>query len=333
MKPSSLFQLFSVCCIAACQMKNATHSEILEKSSPALDSIIDAHFKMDTIATGLVWSEGPLWLEKENKLLFSDVPNNTIYQWTETNGKSVYLTPSGYTDTVARGGETGSNGLLTDSEGRLILCQHGNRQMARMEAPLEKPEARFLSLANKYEGKRFNSPNDAVYDHKGNLFFTDPPYGLEKNMDDPKKEIAFQGVYRLDTNGMVTLLVDSISRPNGIALFPDGKKIIIANSDPIKPFWYLYDVTEQGMLTNGRLFYQPTGYQEKLPGLPDGLKIDNDGNVFASGPGGIWIFNKDGKWLGRIRLKDPVANCALSGNQKVLFVTNKSRVLRIKLRD
>lgn len=333
MKTGCSWLLFSFCCMAGCQLQNTTSGYVLEKKDNELDNIVGPRFSIDTIATGLQWSEGPLWLEKENKLLFSDVPNNIIYQWTETIGKSVYLIPSGYTDTVARGGETGSNGLLTDPSGRLVLCQHGNRQVARMEAPLEKPAARFFPLANLYNGKRFNSPNDAVYDQKGNLFFTDPPYGLEKNMEDPQKEIAFQGVYRLDTNGRVTLLVDTISRPNGIAFFPDGKKMIIANSDPLKPYWYLYEVTEQGRLTNGSLFYHPTGSLEKLPGVPDGLKIDKNGNVFASGPGGIWIFNKDGKWLGRIRLQDPVSNCALSVNQKLLFVTNKSRVLRIKLRD
>ncbi|MEO8765282.1 MAG: SMP-30/gluconolactonase/LRE family protein, partial [Ginsengibacter sp.] len=256
----------------------------IERLDPALDKIISADAKPEIIAQGLDWSEGPLWIEARKMLLFSDVPRDTIFKWTEEKGKEVYLTPSGYTDTIKRGGEMGSNGLLTDKNGNLVICQCGNRQMARMEAPLDKPEPKYLPIASHYGGKRFNSPNDAIYNSKGELFFTDPPYGLEKQMDDPKKEISFQGVYKVKQTGEVVLLIDSITRPNGIAFFPGEKKLIIANSDEAKPNWYVYDVSDKDSLYNGRIFYSMDGYDKTLKGLPDGLKIDKNGNVFATGP-------------------------------------------------
>jgi gluconolactonase len=307
----------------------------IEKAAPSLDAIISHAAKAEIIAEGFEWSEGPIWIEKYKMLLFSDVPTNTVYKWTEEKGKEVYLNPSGYTETVKRGGEMGSNGLTTDKDGNLVLCQHGNRQMARMDAPLNKPQAKFISIANLYQGKKFSSPNDAVYNSNGDLFFTDPPYGLEtQGDDDPKKEIPFNGVYKVKKNGDVILLLDSISRPNGLAFFPGEKKMIIANSDPAKPYWYLYDVGEDDSLQNGRIFYDPSAAMGKaVHGLPDGLKIDKKGNVFATGPGGIWIFNSEAKLLGKVTLSDPASNCALSADEKTLYVTNDMSVLRIKLRN
>ena len=304
----------------------------IERIDPALDSIIDADATAEIIAEGFVWSEGTLWIEKENMLLFSDVPTNTIYKWTETKGKEVYLTPSGYTDTIKRGGETGSNGLLLDANGNLVLCQHGNRQMARMDAPINQPAPKFITLADKYQGKRLSSPNDAVYNSAGELFFTDPPYGLESQSDhDPKKELPFNGVYKVKTNGEVILLVDSIPRPNGIAFLPSEQQLIVASSDGKNPNWFIYDV-QGDSLTNGRLFYNNIVAAKGQPGLPDGLKVDKNGNVFATGPGGIWIFNKEGKVLGKLKLGHPTSNCALSPDEKTLYISNHMQVLRFKMR-
>jgi gluconolactonase len=273
-----------------------------------------------------------LWVEKYKMLLFSDVPQNTIYKWTAKNGKEVFLKPSGYTSDVARGGETGSNGLLCDKKGRLVMCQHGDRRMARMEAPLDKPQPNFVTIASKYEGKRVSSPNDACYNSKGELFFTDPPYGLPgRNDNDPAKEIKWNGVYKVKANGDVILLIDSLSRPNGIAFFPGEKKILVANSDPRKPNWYVYDV-DGDKLTNGRIFYSDAGYDRKLPGLPDGLKIDKKGNVFAAGPGGIHFFNDKGKLLGMLKLPDATSNVALSADEKTIYITNNKQVLRLQMR-
>ncbi len=305
---------------------------IIERLDPALDAIIDADAVAEIIADGFDWSEGPLWVESEKMLLFSDVPTNTVYKWTEENGTEIYLQPSGYTGTEpSRSKEPGSNGLLLDRGGNLVLCQHGNRQMAKMDAPLNKPEATFMALADRYDGKRFNSPNDAVYNSAGELFFTDPPYGLPAQNDgDPAKEIAFNGVYKVKQDGEVVLLADSITRPNGIAFFPGEKKLLIACSDPRKPDWYLID--DNDSLTTPILFYSAANEREGLKGLPDGLKIDKNGTVFASGPGGIWIFNSDGKVLGKIKLDEAASNVALSADGKIMYVTNDRYVLRVKMR-
>jgi len=305
----------------------------LEKMDPALDAIISPDAKAEIIADSLDWSEGPLWVEKINALIFSDVPQNIVYKWTAEKGKEVYLTPSGYTDTAKRGGEMGSNGLTLDKNGHLVLCQHGNRQIARMNSSVDNPQPLFTTLAGKYKGMRFNSPNDVIFNSKGEIFFTDPIYGLESKSDnDPKKETPYNGVYKVKTDGTVVLLVDSITRPNGIALTPDEKKLIVACSDPEKPNWYIFDVDDNG-LKNGKLFFSCVGEDKTLPGLPDGFKIDKNGTIFASGPGGIRIFNPEGKMLGRLKLENPASNCALSPDQKTLYITNDMYVLRLKMRD
>jgi len=306
----------------------------IERFDAALDNIISANAKPEIIAEDFEWSEGPLWVEKYNMLLFSDVPMNTIYKWTEANGKEVYLKPSGYTGTEpSLCKEPGSNGLTFDNNGNLVLCQHGNRQMARMDAPLDKPEAKFTTLADKYNGKRFSSPNDAVYNSAGELFFTDPPYGLQTQDDtDAKKEIPFNGVYKLKANGEVMLLVDSITRPNGIALMPGDNKLIVACSDQARPNWYIFDVKGDSV-TNGKIFYSASEEAKTMTGVPDGFKIDKNGNMFATGPGGVYIFNSEGKKLGLIRLHNATSNCALSPDEKTLYITNDMFVLRVKLRD
>lgn len=307
----------------------------VERLDPALDVIISPNAKAEIIADSFDWSEGPLWVEKYHMLLFSDVPQNTVYKWTEEKGKEIYLKPSGYTDTVIkRGGEMGSNGLLLDNNGNLVLCQDGDRQMGRMNSPLDAPKADYTMIADKYDGKRFSSPNDAVYNSKGELFFTDPPYGLEKQADDPKKETSYNGVYKVRTDGKVILLLDSITRPNGIALFPGEKKLLIANSDPAKPNWYIYDVDDTDSLKNGKIFFTSAGSDKSLKGLPDGFKIDKNGTVIASGPGGIWFISSEGKLLGKFKIPDnPASNCSLSADQKTLYVTNDMYILRIKMRD
>jgi len=306
----------------------------LEKYDDALDDIVSKNAKAEIIADGFEWSEGPLWIEKLNMLLFSDVPMNTIYKWTEEKGKEVYLTPSGYTGTEpSKCKEPGSNGLILDLDGNLVLCQHGNRQMARMEAPLAKPEAKFITIADKFNGKRFSSPNDAIINNAGEIFFTDPPYGLQTQDDtDPLKEIKQNGVYKVKKNGEIILLVDTITRPNGLAFLPGEKKLVVACSDPDKPNWYIFDV-QGDSLTNGKIFYSTAGHDKSWKGLPDGFKIDKNGNMFATGPGGVYIFNSEGEKLGLFRFENSTSNCALSPDQKTLYVTNDMYLLRIKLRE
>lgn len=305
----------------------------IERMDPQLDSILSANAVIEILAEGFEWSEGPLWIDKHQMLLFSDVPANTIYKWTEAKGIEMYLKPSGYTGTkpsVCK--EPGSNGLTLDTKGNLVLCQHGDRKVARMNAPLEKPVPRFVTLADNYNGKRFSSPNDAVYSAAGELFFTDPPYGLQTQDDsDPEKEIPYNGVYKVKQDGSVILLVDSLTRPNGLAFFPGDQKLLVACSDPNNPNWYLFDV-QGDSLTHGKIFYSAIEEAKTMNGLPDGLKTDKNGNVFATGPGGVYLFNRDGKKLGMIKLKNPASNCALSSDEKTLFVTNDLYLLRVKLR-
>ena len=306
---------------------------IVERIDSAINGIIDEGAQAEIISEGYEWSEGPVWVESEQMLLFSDVPRDTIFKWTEKNRKEVYLTPSGYSGTTKRGGEMGSNGLLLDAEGRLVLCQHGDRRIARMDAPINSPSPSYTTLADNFQGKKFNSPNDAVYNSKGELFFTDPPYGLEKQDEDPGKEISFQGVYRVNANGTVDLVTDSLTRPNGIAFLPGEKTLLVANSDPAKPNWYAFDIDSNNNIMNGRIFLSAANQPAGTKGLPDGLKVDKNGIVFASGPGGIWIFDSEAKLLGKIKLPDPASNCALTDDGKTLFITNDMYVLRIVLRQ
>ena len=302
----------------------------LESFDSSLNKIVSPGAKAEVIAEGFSWSEGPLWIEGSQTLLFSDVPENKIYKWTAAKGKELYLKPSGYTGEKSRGGSKGSNGLLLNSANELVICQHGNRQIAKMKSPVDHPTADFLTIAAMYKGKKINSPNDAVFNSEGELFFTDPSYGLLKMNDDPDKEIPFNGVYKVKTNGDVVLLIDSISMPNGIALFPGEKKLLVSSTDGAKPNWYVYDINGDS-LSNGKLFYSGAGVKNSKND-PDGLKIDHNGNVFATGPGGIWIFNSTGNLLGKLLLPDAVSNCALSTDEKTLFITSASKVLKFTMR-
>ncbi|MCB0570852.1 MAG: SMP-30/gluconolactonase/LRE family protein [Phaeodactylibacter sp.] len=300
--------------------------------SPKLDEIIDTSARIEVIAEGYEWAEGPLWLESRQMLIWSDVPKNTVYSWKEGEGASVYLQPSGYTSDVERAGETGSNGLLLSPDGKLVLCQHGDRRMALMDAPLDVPKPVFTTIAAQYEGKRFNSPNDAAYDADGYLYFTDPPYGLEKQMDDPAKEIPFQGVYRVSPEGEVALLTDELSRPNGIAFSPDYSRCYVANSDPDRALWMVYELDEHKNFINGRIFFDATSMAGSAPGLPDGMKASRKGIVFATGPGGVWAFTPEGEHLGTISTGQATANCALNADESYLYMTADMYVLRIALK-
>lgn len=314
----------------SCSQQQRTYGNI-EKLDASLDLLIKPGATIEIIADSLDWSEGPLWIETKQMLLFSDIPENAIYKWTEAKGKELYLHPSGYTGIVQRGGEMGSNALLLNADGKLVLCQHGNRQMAMMDAPIDAPAPNFITIADSYQNKKFNSPNDAVYRSNGDLFFTDPPYGLEKNMEDPLKELPYQGVYMVKKNGEVKMLVDSITRPNGIAFLPGEKTLLISNSDDTKPLWYAYDIDANDSLINPRIFFESDATKGK--GGADGMKADRNGNVFATGPGGVWIFNDLAHPIGKIALPGRCSNVALTTDEKTLFITADMYVLRVKMRD
>ncbi len=304
----------------------------IERNDPALDDLVPPDAVLEVLAEGFDWSEGPVWVAEGGYVLFSDIPPNAIYKWKEGEGHSLYLQPSGYTADAPRSGEVGSNGLVLDAQGRLVLAQHGDRRIARLEAPLDAPTPAYATLADRYGGKRFNSPNDLVYRSRGELYFTDPPYGLEQQTDDPAKEIDYQGVYRLGTDGTVTLLTDEHSRPNGIAFSPDEQTLYVANSDPERAIWMAYEVLPNGAITNGRVFFDATPLVEQgLTGLPDGLKIDQHGNLFATGPGGVLIFAPDGTHLGTINTTQATSNCAFGDDGSTLYITADMYLLRIRL--
>ena len=303
----------------------------VEHVSPELSSVISKTASVESIAQGFQFTEGPLWVEKNKMLLFSDVPGNTIYKWTEEKGKEIFVKPAGYTGTAVRSGFVGPNGLIITPDGKLLICQHGDRRVAQMDAWLEAPEAKFITVTDRFDGKRVNSPNDLVLSPNGDMYFTDPSYGLSGNGKGPDREIPFQGVYRMKKSGAVELLVDSIEQPNGIAFFPGRKTMLISNSDNAKKRWYVYDVTSDGKLANGKVFYDVSG--ERGAGGCDGLKIDKNGNVFATGPGGIYILSKAGKLIGKIKVNGLVAaNCAFSADEKTLYITASTQLLRVKMR-
>lgn len=301
----------------------------VERLSPELDRIIDTTSRPEILASGFEWTEGPLWLQSQDMLIFSDIPNNVVYQWTEEDSIKLYLKPAGYTDTTSgREGEQGSNGLLLDAAGNLVLCQHGDRRMARMEAPTGAPAPQFTTLADKYNGKRLNSPNDAVFNSQGDLYFTDPPYGLEKGYEDPDRELDITGVYRLSTEGKLTLIIGDLTAPNGIAFSPDEKKLYVTNSGPgDEGFIMVYAMNSEGSAEDGTIFFRaPSG------GGFDGMKVRQDGIVFATGPGGVYILTGEGEHLGTVLTGQATSNCAFDKSGDYLYITADDYLMRIRLK-
>lgn len=300
----------------------------IERNAPAFDKLIPKDAVIEKIADGFDWSEGPIWVNKDGGyLLASDIPKNSIFKWQEGKEKTLFLKPAGYTGSKERGGEPGSNGLTLDSEGRLTLCEHGDRRVTR----IEKDGKTKTVLVDKYDGKRFNSPNDLCYKSNGDLYFTDPPYGLEKNWDDPARELDFCGVYRLSKDGKLTLLTKEMTRPNGICFSPDEKTLYVANSDPKKAIWMSFPVKADGTLGEGKVFFDATkSVGEEKKGLPDGMKADKDGNLFATGPGGVLVFSPDGKHLGTLATGVATSNCNWGNDGTVLYITADKALARVK---
>jgi gluconolactonase len=305
----------------------------IEMLDPQLSTLIDPQASIEVLTDGFLWSEGPVWVSEGNYLLFSDIPNNRIVKWSAAEGKTTYLKPSGYTGDPTRGGESGSNGLALDAQGHLLLCQHGDRRVARMDAPLSDPAPRFITIASHYDGKRLNSPNDLVFHENGDLYFTDPPYGLEGNVDDPAKELAFQGVYRVTPAGKVTLLTKELERPNGIAFAPDYQTLYVANSHGPRPVWLAFPVRADGTLGSSRVFFDArTMPGPQRPGGNDGMKVDAQGNLFATGPGGVLVFTPGGKHLGTILTGQRTANCAFGDDGMTLYMTADDFLMRVRLK-
>jgi len=297
---------------------------------PRFDSLVPATTTIEKLADGYKWTEGPVWNRTEGYLLFTNIPGNEIVKWREGEGASQFLYPSGYSGTAPfEGREPGANGLTYDAHGRLVLCQHGDRRVGRLNSDKRQVE----TVIDRFEGRRFNSPNDLTFHSNGDLYFTDPIYGLPKGADDPARELDFCGVYRLDRNNHLSLLTREITRPNGIALSPDEKKLYVASSDPERAIWMVYDLTDDGAIINGRVFFDATPLVKAgRKGLPDGLKVDKSGNLFATGPGGVLVFAPDGTHLGTIETGVPTANCAWGEDGSSLFITANTALLRVKLK-
>ena len=289
---------------------------------PRLDSLVPPGATIEKLAEGYVFTEGPVWIRGESRLLFSDVRANAIHQWTDADGASPFIDP------VFEGDREGlrsisSNGLTLDAEGRLVICEHGNRRISRVEA-----DGSRTVLVDSYEGSRLNSPNDATYGSDGSLYFTDPSYGLEGLEESPLRELDFNGVYRLRPDGELELLVRDQTRPNGIALSPDEDILYVANSDENQKVWIAYDLDENGA-SNGRVFYDVN--DQTAPGAADGMTVDLGGNLFATGPGGVWVLSWDGVHLGTIMPGEVVANAAWGDDGQTLYMTASTGVYRIRL--
>jgi len=300
----------------------------IERLDPRFDKLVPMDARIVKLADGFKWSEGPVWIKDGGYVLFSDIPPNTIHRWKDGVGLTRdFIKPSGYTGTKEREGEPGSNGLTVDPQGRLTLCEHGDRRVSRIEK-----DGKKTTLAAKYMGKRLNSPNDLVFHSSGDLYFTDPPYGLEKNWDDPARELDFCGVYRLKKDGTLDLLTKDMTRPNGIMFSPDEKTLYVANSDPKKAVWMSFPVKDDGTIGEGKVFFDSTEWVSKeKPGLPDGLKVDKAGNLFATGPGGVLVFAPDGTHLGTLNTGVPTANCGWGDDGSTLYITANTTLCRIRL--
>jgi len=310
----------------------------LDKLDASIDRIVPAGAKMERVATGFKWTEGPLWIK--DRLYFAEIPSNSIRVWTPGKGVEIFLQPSGYKGSTPYGGpEPGTNGMTLDTRGRLTAAGHAQRDILRLES-LD-PKAQQTILADSYQGKKLNSPNDVVYKSDGSAYFTDPPYGLRTQQDnDPDKQLKVNGVYRIPhalaqkpgsepTRGELQLLVTDLTRPNGIAFSPDEKYLYVNNSQP-KKLWMRYTVKPDGTVGDAKLLYDATA--DNRPGVPDGMKVDMEGNIYSAGPGGIWIISPEGKPLGTILVPGRTSNVAWAGpDRKTLYITGSEGIFRVHL--
>ena len=329
MKPFSTF--LTILLLAACsrtsppapaQSSIDTSGGKIVRLDPVFDALVPQDAKIERLATGFTFTEGPLW-RPEGALWFSDVPGNLVRSVSPAGDVKVLIQNAGGVASAPGGAFIGPNGMIADKDGNVLLCQHGQRRIVRVGKDLT-----ITPYLDKFEGKRFNSPNDLVYRSDGALYFTDPPYGLSKQDDDPAKELSFNGVF-LYSSGKLKALITNLNRPNGIALSPDEKTLYVADSDEKKRSWMRYDIAPDGTVSNGRRFYDLGDSKEQ--GIPDGIKVDAHGNVYAAGPGGIWVFSPDGRHIGTLQLGETAANCGWGEDGKTLFITASTSVYRIRL--
>ena len=303
--------------------------QVIEILDPRMEILISKNAKIEILAEGFGWAEGPVWIPELNGILFSDVPNNKAYLWTEKKGLILFLYPSGMTNHAPNNKSAGSNGLGLDSDGNLILCQHGDRSISRLNNWFFE-EPKYDVLVDHFNGKWLNSPNDLVFDKQGSIYFTDPPYGLRNGDEDDLKELNFNGVFKWSAREEVKLVEKNMSRPNGIALSLDEKTAYVANSDPANDVIMAFDVLEDGFL-NGRIFFDGNILSQTREGLFDGLKMHSSGIIFATGPGGVLLLDSMGVHLGTIMPGKKTANCSFDKDEQYLYLTSTDVLARVKL--
>jgi len=325
--PARGFAAFLIVCAAACARPAETNAQV-ERLDPALDALVPANIRLEKIVHDLDWCEGPAWRKSGGYLLFSDIPQNTVYRWKEGEGLSIFLRPAGYTRDDPLGAELGTNGLIFDAQDRLVMADNGNRQISRLN---ESNYTRTV-LADNYQGKKLNTPNDVVIGSHGDIYFTDPPYGFRNLNQNPAKELDFNGVYRISPAGELTLITRDLTFPNGIGLSPDERTLYVAVSDRNNPVWMAYDVAPDGAVSGGRVFFDaaPLARQGKR-GVPDGMTVDASGNLFASGPGGILVISPAGKHLGTIVTGQTTSNAVFGDDGHTLYMTADSNIIRVRL--
>lgn len=313
----------------------------IESVDPKMSELVSPDAVIEVLATGFTWTEGPVWVPPASNvdgcdsstgcLLFSDIPRNTIFRWTPGRiaGKGIdtFLQPSGYTGTAYYGLEPGSNGLVLNADGELCLCEHGDRRVSVLT-----PGGGKRTLVDSYQNKRLNSPNDLVFDSAGNLFFTDPPYGLPDRENDSMRELGHCGIYRLSPGGELTLMTSEMTRPNGIALSPDQKTLYIAQSDPQLPIWASFEIQSDGSLGPIHVLANASESMKEYPGLPDGMAVHSSGQLFASGPGGVYVMNPDGKLIGRIITGGRTSNCTFDDDESNLYITQDENLCRVRMK-
>jgi gluconolactonase len=318
--------------LAVCAVAPVLAAETVGKVtrySPALDSIIAPDAKIEKLADGFTWSEGPVWIPDGRYLLFTDVPANVMYRWSEKDGVTPFLKPSGFQGDDPKGlREPGANGLFPDIPGWVLVANAGNRTVDRLRLATKGK----MPIAYSYNGKKLNSPNDVTRKQDGTLFFTDPPYSLEGLDASPLKELSFNGVYRIDPGGKPVVIDDTLSFPNGLGLSPDERTLYVANSDPKRPIWMAYTLDAKGNVTGKRVFADASDLMGAgVNGLPDGMKVSAQGDLYASAPGGVLIMSPDGKRLGRIETGTATSNCAFGEDGRTLYLTSNHFLARIRL--
>ncbi|WP_372625952.1 SMP-30/gluconolactonase/LRE family protein [Arsukibacterium sp.] len=327
----ALLMLSLLCGVYSADSSGQLPAQPVSVQQPEMLQVVAADAQLEILAEGFRWSEGPVVEPDTGAVLFSDVPANKVYRWNVKEGLTVYLAPSGYTGMYPDDNpQQGANGLIFNDKQQLVLAQHGDRRLAIL-TEVQDGQPRYQKLVNHYQGKLLNSPNDLVQHSSGAYYFTDPPYGLKGGDKSAQKQLMANAVYRLAPDGTLTAQITHLNRPNGLAFSPDEKWLYVANSESSAAHWWRYAVASDGSLGPAELFFDATGYTKTSRGLPDGLKVLPTGHLLATGPGGVWVFTKEGKHLGTIQTGVAAANVALTPDNRYLYITATNYLLRIAL--